>query len=501
MFTIKGDTAGEQFFAFITNETNYLNISDMGYFDVNSFLRPTIPVKGRLARRFSSDLTQSDDIVLSVLSLLLMLLVESLVTTVLLCRKNGKLDNLRFAVKHTVDLLRELNITGAFSRASSSKDNSKFQRNRMAIFLAASILIFTTILDTMILFLTSQREEIMTNKSVTIRIRQPVLPKWDKVYHHFRGSWNRPCRAGSLDDVNERHTRIVVCIHSDHDVESPQLFERASKSVKVTITSRFHTYGADHDLQIGDGGDKLRTRAYFTLSDSRQRLMGANKGLQNEAEITDALHKLFISYLCSAYLRETEDVTMNLQRLNNFYINFQPLGSEFLEILPGILFRQRARVYRTTVEGVLPQGTAAFHVAQNFFGGAAALKLVDGDQHDFFLDSLREEEVEATVWAERIRFLNWLAILIILVIKILLLFLLRYFLKPVSMADVAGHFVAREVQVFHQRSPVEVSDCELASFRIGSWNMIEFQQGGAHDRHWPGDSKEDWSSLDSYSDF
>lgn len=468
MFQIKGDTIGEEFFSVSTNDSNYRNISKMGYFDVNTFLRPTIPVRGRFLGSFTSDLTKSaDDVTLSFLSLLLLLLIEGLVTTLLLQSRNGKISIFGFAIKRTLELCRDFKVSKIVSWSHFSDERQRRRMNRTLFFFTISILIFTVIAEIFVLFLTSPRPRNVTNRSATLRIMQPVLPKWDKVYHHFRGSWNRPCRSGGLDGVNEGHTAIIVCIETDKDVKPPQLFERAIANVMVVITSRFHRYGADHDFTIGNDTTKYRTRAYYRLDDGRLRLMSAMEGLKKESEISDAMHKLLISYLCSAYQRETEDASMNLKRLNDLSIDFQPLGTEFVHVLPSRSLREEARSYRTVVEGILPQGLAAFHVAQNVFGGAAALKVVDGDTNDYFLDSLQIEEKEGVIWEETIRLVNWLSITIVLIISGLILLLLRFLLRPVSMAEIASYFVKGEVGAVLHRSPIELADHELGLFRIG----------------------------------
>lgn len=468
MFQVKGDTAGEKFFAFITNETNYRNISEMGYFDVNTFLRPIVPIRGRFSGNFTSDLTSADDVALSFLSLLLLLLIEGFVATVLLRSRNGRISNFGFAVKHTIDLLRDFNVRRVFSHSNDPYERPRRRINRKLLFTALSVLVLTVAADTLVLFLTSLRLKEVTNEHATIRIMQPVLPKWDKVYHHFRGSWNRPCRHGGLDLVNEKDTAIIVCIETDKDVETPQLFESVLTNVKAVITSWFHCYGADHEFTINNDSTKFRTRAYFRLADGRQRLMPSMTGLTKETEIADAVHKLVVAYICSAYLRETRNENMSLKTINELSIDFRPLEKEIVNVLPGNSLREEARVYETVVIGVLPTGLAAFHVARNVFGGAAALKVVEGDTRDFFLDTLQLEERRAVIWAETIRLVNWLSITIALLISGLILIMLRLLLKPASTAEIAGYFVKSEVGALLHRSPVEMAEQELEFFHMES---------------------------------
>lgn len=476
MFKLMYDKDGKPFFGFVTSESNIRNISELGPNDINSFLRPILPVTKRATGMFTSALSTRDDVLLAFLSLLLLLAIEGLVATLLLRSRNGHTSNFGFSVKQTVELLRDFNVRQVYSKRG--KRQLATQRiNKKLVIIAVSILLFTFGLETSILFLTSTGLADVTNDTATFRIMQPVTPKWDKVYHHFRASWNRPCRSGRLDHVDQAQTRINVCITTTRDGEPPQLFELANDTVKAVITSYLHRYGADHELTINNENASYWTRAYFSLDDKKLRVMAVDARPSNEAQLVEVIHNLLISYLCTAYWKETKDERMTEERLNQMERDFDERPSREMNVLRDRSYKVEAAVYMTTIEGVLPRGSPAFHVAQNVFGGAAALTISKPDKKDLFVDETRVESVEGVVWREPVRLLNWLSLCLILILCVLTLSILRCWLRPVSSAEIAGIFVKGEVGAVLSRSPVELADNERRYFHVGSSEGSDFEEG------------------------
>lgn len=467
MFEMLYDKDGQSYFGYVTNESNIRNVSEMDPYGINSFLRPILIVNKRATGPFTFDLTARDDVLLAFLSLLLLLAIEGLVAAFLLRSKDGHVSNLGFSVKQTVELIREFNIRQIYLKRGREKI-LKQKLNKKLIIFAVLILMLTFGLETSILFLTSPGLANVRNDMATFRIMQPVTPKWDKVFHHFRASWNRPCRSGRLTHVDQAQTRINVCITTTRDGEDPQLFELIEDNVSATITSYLHRYGADHELTIGNDNATYWTRAYFSLDDKRLRVMAVDERPSNEAQLLEVVHRLFISYLCTAYLKETKDNSMTVEKLQQMSVEFSENGLFQINVLQDRSYKEQATVYKTTIEGFLPRGPPAFHVAQNVFGGATALVVSKADEKDLFVDNAQVAAVKGIIWREPIRLLNWLSLSFVLIIALLTLFVLRFQLKPVSSAEIAGIFVKREVGADLSRSPVEMADGERQYFRISS---------------------------------
>lgn len=475
MFKLMYDREGNPFFGFATDESNIRNVSKLGPNDINSFLRPILLVTKRATGTFTFDLTTRDDVLLAFLSLLLLLVIEGLVATFLLRSRNGHVSNFGFSVKQTVELLRDFNVRQVYSKRGK-KQPSNQRVNKKLVIIAVLILLFTFGLETSILFLTSPGLANVTNNTATFRIMQPVTPKWDKVYHHFRASWNRPCRSGRLDYVDQAQTRINVCITTTRDGEPPQLFELVNNSATAVITSYLHRYGADHELTINNDSASYWTRAYFSLDDKQLRVMAVDARPSNEAQLVEVIHSLLISYLCTAYWKETKDKSMTEERLNQMKKTFTEKDTYEVNVLRDQSYKEKAIVYETTVQGILPRGPPAFHVAQNVFGGSAALVISEPDKNDLFVDDAKVAATEGVVWREPIRLLNWLSLCCVLVITILILSILRYRLKPASSAEIAGIFVKSEVGAVLSRSPVELADNERRYFQVGLPDESQFEE-------------------------
>lgn len=466
MFEIRNDRFNKEFFAYITNETNIRNISTMGYFNINTFLRPILPITERATNPFTVDLTPNDDILLAFLSLVLLLVIEGTVATFLLRSNNGFISNFGFSVKQTVEFLRDFNIRSVYARRGAVTKASRRTVNKKLVLVAVTILLFTFGLEICILFLTSPNIAPVTNNVVTFRIRQPVTPKWEKVSFHNRVSWNRPCFSARLEHVAQMETRINVCVTATRDGELPEPFQNLSDSVRFTLISRMHRYGADHTIAVGDQVANYSTRAYFSLDDKKTRVMATEPAPDNEPQLVETLHNLYVSYLCSLFNAGMSESQITIDMLNELDIDFNSRGRKNVSILPGDSYTVSANVYETTVEGVLPTGLAAFHVAQNVFGGAAALVVAERDTADFFVDDGVVREEEGVVWGESVRILNWLSLTILLVVTLILLTVLRIWMKPASTAEIAGIYVKEEVGAILGRSPVEVADEELELFWV-----------------------------------
>lgn len=61
--------------------------------NICSFLFQTMPVTRKVTGLFSSDLTSRDDVILAILSLILLLVIESIISTILLRTSQGKATN------------------------------------------------------------------------------------------------------------------------------------------------------------------------------------------------------------------------------------------------------------------------------------------------------------------------------------------------------------------------------------------------------------------------
>lgn len=467
-----GDTHNSFYYSFITSdiENTLRNVSLTQKFNRNTFLFPVVTIHlpyitGRDPALFQGEATSRDDVLLAFLALFLLLLIEGIAAAFLLRTRNGNVSSFGFAVKQSVEFLREFNPRRVYATRNAPRGE---RLNRPLIAIAVVILILTFGIETMILFLSSPVQKSISNRTATFRIDQPYTPRWDRVFHHFGASWNRPCRSGRLQGVDPVGTSINVCMERTLIGTEPMLFERVNEPSTVIITSKLHDYGADHELTINNETEKFKVRAYFNLKDERARVMSSNGTHEHEESIIRGVHMMLISYTATAYRRETKDEDMNLDRLNNEYTfarEAERTGEGPVDVIPG--FTTTARFYTTEMRGVFPRGIPAFHLAQHVFGGACVFAVTPGDTKDLFVEEGRVEDQEAVAWEVPIRYLNWFSLSLTIIILLPVLMLLRFFMQPTSTAEIAGAYVKEEAGALLSRSPIEVADYELRYIHIG----------------------------------
>lgn len=132
------------------------------------------------------------------------------------------------------------------------------------------------------------------------------------------------------------------------------------------------------------------------------------------------VHRQYIAYLFTAYVRDTGDESMDLQRLRelNFESTAAQAGPELVVARTdngsGIIRTQSVR-YTTIVRGIIPQGEAALRFGQSVLKGAIAVEHVGPSDVDLLVNE-GQYSVEAVVWWERVRIINLLSMVIVVAV-------------------------------------------------------------------------------------
>lgn len=439
--------------------------------DICSFFDVSLPVSLRKTNSFSNDLTSRDDVLLAFGALLLLLLIEGIVTTFLLRTRNGIVSNFGFAVKQVVELIREFNIKRVVrartTRTVNERDERKKKTLKLLLF-AMSILVFVFMLEVIVLFLTQPEPRDVHNNILTFRIQQPVTPPWNAVRFHSRASINRPCSAVGLVGVDQGNTRINCCVTSTLRTDELDPFTKTSRDVDLEIISDLHEYGAEHSITLDGARANYSSRAHFTLDDQRSRLMGYREQSRFERDQIAIVHKQYVAYIASAYGIATKDQkTITKDTLSKLYFSFSSGEGPVVNVVKirGVSHQVKTNRYTTSVRGVIPTGHAALRLGQHYFRGSSAVIVSEGNEKDLFIEE-GMDSASSVVWRESTRALNWLTLLIILLGALVLLLLLRYKLKPVAIAEIAGAFVKEKVDADFYRSPVEMDAEEKAFFKV-----------------------------------
>lgn len=474
MFIELTDEFDKAYFSYdVRNNPHFFNTTHLEDFAANE---DPMRTRLRLSGPFSRDLTSRDDVLLAILSLILLFTIEISVTNFLLRTRNGKVNNFGFSVKVIIELVRDFNLRRVLS-GRRGYDPKKNTLHRKLVFIAACILVSTFGLEVAVLFLTEPIHRSVTNQMVTLRLLQPIPPRWEGVRFHNRASLNRPCTAIFLTSVDQGSTRVNNCITTSLLGRYIPLFEKIDGDIELQIVSDLHDFGAEHTVEIGNLSATYSSRVYFNLQDEKPRLMHRTSKPRNEEGLMGIVHNQCIAFLFSVYQRATKDASVTVKQLNDLKIesNSMPGSPVTIWNMNGKTIRSNATRYVTTVKGKLPRGERALFLAQQVFRGTHGIIVAEADQRDLFIEEGMVSK-SATVWQEKVRILNWLSLTVILVTSIVFLVVCRVLLKPVTTAEIAGAFAKTTGVASISRSPVQLSETrvgkEFSIYSAESWPRI-----------------------------
>lgn len=472
-FTEIRDKWGFPYFSLdLTEMPKQLNLSTFSK-DTSGLFSHRMNVSTHLTSRFNSDLTEDrDDVILAFLALILMFIIEAIVSAILLRTKGDIIGRFGFSVKLLIELIRDFDLHRILK--------PEFRRTRLGkgfnfklMTFAILILIFTLGLEVGILFLTSREQMPVFNTERTFRLRQGLLTGYEEVRFHSRASLNRPCIATALLGVDGGRTQINGCVTSGITENEFELFSKVDGDVKIEITSKLHEFGAEHEVTIGEDSATYRARAFFSLDGDGEdsRVMREARPSPDEEEQLKGIHKQYIAFLFTAYNDSVgdEDTSMNLSRLNELVFHHTVLKENMDVTVIKIKdeeIKRKSRGYKTEVTGVLPRGSPALRLAQDMFRGLTAIQVsAPDDKEDLFVQQGPTRK-RGPVWQESGRVVNWLSMVIVVSGALVVLIVMRIWLRSVGIADVAGGWVRKTVGADMAVRPIRFGDSVKSSFRV-----------------------------------
>lgn len=317
---------------------------------------------------------------------------------------------------------------------------------------ACTILSITFGLEILILFLSTPQLRDVYNTDTAFQLKEVEIPDWNQIKENIDAAINRPCTAVTLSmpGIDQGRTQISACVSMNLPTSmftsSLDSFQVVDDEVDVKIVTHMHEFGSAHNITIGNVTANFIVRAYFTLDDTRIRIMTKRRFMFNFERRIEMLHKQYIAYLFSEYSKRTKDTRMNIERLHNlnftFTTGYGPIVN-IVQIPKRQRFRQVASVeHNTSVKGIIPTGMASFLFAQAVFKGAFGIGLSGPDRYDLILGTGQTPPQPAVMWRETGRTLNWVSLTIWLVLSSAVLFLLRFLLQPAGTAEMAFHYVS-----------------------------------------------------------
>lgn len=472
---------GLTYFSLVSSESDPLPPSALTR-DITSFLQGEMDVSRRVTGAFSADITDRDDVIVAVLSLLLVLAIEGVVTAFLLQTRNGSASNFGFSVSQFAQLAREFKLKPIFGGIRDRRSRVKKRLNRRLVIVAIIVFTVSFGLEVLVLFLTNPSQREVLNDVATFRIADPTNPDFGMVFDDAATLLTPPCVAVSLQGVVQGNTRISACMSSDLPSNSIDAFEKVTEPVDVEIRSDFHEFGTEHNINFGAVSANYSSRAYFQLgrasnlpANGGQRLMRKSDMSTPRESTIAAVHKQYVAYLFTPYRNKTKDESMNLERLNSIDFTFERSSGEMVDIIvinDGKRILQRpSRRYTTRFRAVVPRGNAALRFAIPHFKASTAITVSGPNSRDLSMSSGSTIVSVGVVWLEEFRSLNWLSLSVVLLFVLIILVLLRWSLKPVVMAEMAGLYVAETVGASGDMAPIDLrsgDDHFSIAFRPGT---------------------------------
>lgn len=442
--------------------------------DIVTFLSETLTVKPRIVGPFSADLTSEDDPLLALISLLLLLVIESIVATILLRTYRGSVSNVGFSVKHFIDLARDFRIRHLIKgqRSESSKQMKRIKGKLLATAIVTLLLVFG--LEGTVLFLSSPELVEVTNDMASYTLVTAAMPDWNEIERTNTSATIRPCTTvtlvGAISDIDQGNNQLSLCVTTNRSSTTSDKLELNDDEVDVTLTSDVHDFGVEHYVRFGNETVKFISRAYFTLGDEKNRMLRRRETLSGKEQAVMLIHKQYIAYLFSRYKRTASSPHITLDKLEALRFKFEAKTGPPVRIIKvlgkGRFLQVMTTRHVTNVTGVIPRGAEAFRYAHAFLKGSIALAMAGPDESDLNLGNGDVHARKSWLWKESTRKLNWLTLMILLGVASTILMSLRLTFSPVGTAEIAGSFVTRAVGAETDRPPALLQSIEKRHFRV-----------------------------------
>lgn len=480
------DNRGDEYLAFNVSGIEFavarpLNTSQ-ALVNYCSFQSETLAVSRQAAGAFSTELTDRDDLILAILSLLLLFVIEGILTAILLRTYHGNVSNFGFSIRQFIELIRDFRlralIRGRRGNNNNTKPVAKSKINFRLLILATVIVLFTSVLEGTVLFLSTPGLTNVTNAKAAFTLIEVVNPDWNQIRDHVGAATVKPCTSIILQGVDQGNTRVNPCLTASGDTsileDKDNVFTEADSNVTMAIVSDMHEFGADHEITIGDvtgnSSAKYIARAYFSLGDRRRKLLRKRSLYYTWEASVKFLHRQYVAFLFNHYVRKTNDTRMNFERLKKLEFTFETDTGPLINISQ-VSARQRFREaasqrHKTTVTGILPRGPEAFRLGTAVLKASTGIAVEGPDLNDYDMGSGSTWAREALMWREESRSLNWLSLTVVLCCALLIYGALRYLLKPIGTAEIAGAFVANAVGADIERGPAFLGADERKTFSV-----------------------------------
>lgn len=406
---------------------------------------------------FSAELTARDDVLMAVLVLLFILATESILAAGLLRARRGRASAFGFSVKRVVDLTRGARLRFPCGRSRTSDHVQRKGARPKVIACALAILTVSFAAEILLLVFTTPRQQPVSNEELSLQLREPVNPDWNKVRELSDDPFYPPCRDVRFRGVRTGEGRVSACMTSTKFNMANEEFEPMGGNVTVEIVSDVHDFGAVHEVFVGNCTALFIARVDFRLGDGKTRLMRHRARLINSPEIFEFVHRQVIAYLFNAYGRMSKDVSMTAARLARMSYNFTVEDGPLMDVVQlsrgeiGRFRRATSVRHRTVVTDKIPRGPKAVRMAGLVLSASSAISISGPDAHDVFLGSGNMGYRPAVVWWEEKRDLNCLSVILIVTITFAVLVVLRVSLKPISLSQTAAFVLENDASEMRMR--------------------------------------------------
>lgn len=228
-----------------------------------------------IARYMHRNLSNADEFILGILSVLLIAILSEIVHTILLRtsskRSQVPSDRLQSAFLFSeVSHLRHLCLhlygvcwPAAYGGAPTQRLSVRGVLVSLSVVVAA-VVVFSV--DVLVVMLTQPGDQFSTAAEYNLRGEHPVTTNSALSAYIARMAGDRPCVSPFMaNGTHTRHFQLQTCMHLDTSKDQQ---EDGTAASNVTIESFFHATGADHNISFPPAWISLRVRVDLLLADS-----------------------------------------------------------------------------------------------------------------------------------------------------------------------------------------------------------------------------------------
>lgn len=430
-----------------------------------------------ITKLLHQQITNADEFILGVLSVLLIAVLSEMVYVILLrtSKKRGEISQNRVLsaflfseFEHLRIVSRHFNPSQWFRRHRPSsptivRQSLPSKRPEFSTALSVTVLVFAVVIfaiDVLVVALTQPKPQQSEMGQYNLRAVQPVFTESGISSYISRMALDRPCVSPFMSNGSQtRRFQVQSCVYFSYKKD---LFTRSSITENVTIESYFHRGGFDHNISFPPAWIAVTTRVDVLLSEEDG---GSRHLLFDVLDNGSFKHTRYMHNLVMYYAKE------KLCRGDTVYEEFCANASAETDGTVWSSRKKKVHLWEDKYEDVIGVVSEFRNVnmpapywnlrsgSKVFLPGAAIFEISGESRYVPFGKDMEEGEEAgiANLLVEQKRVAGVVVLLVLFSVMALLLVFLRLWLQPVSLERLA---LSRVDDAVYQMFGRDDEECE-----------------------------------------